>query len=577
MTTTDLPPTLRPPADPHSPRPADEDASLVPPALAVRPEVLLLDFGGVVFETRKRPEGMTDAAALVADVLGRAGHAVAVDDIAESMRAGTKALTHWKHAMGRTQRPAELTHRMLWEEFLLADQSEPVRATAAAAGARLMELINPLLNDHLVRDGAEDLLRTAREAGIRVGIVSNAHAGRAHRRLMREHGLERFVAVQLYSDEVGVRKPNPEMIERAARALGSVPQHCWYVGDTQDRDVQAGRRAGVGAVLLTRSKHTDAPPFGVRDTADLVVDAPADLVAVLREAAPRGPSTGGPDAGGPDATAATAPPSAPAAAPRRRPRALLLDQGGVLTTSEKRTDGLAALARETAARLRAAGHQVPDLAMADALARGREAYAEHKAAETDTVDRTPVAYEVDARTFWGEMVAPGFDAGARSWLLAEAEDLNHRYARAKSTARLRDGVADLLRWCRANDVKVGVVSNTICGRSGRERLERAGVADLIGVHLYSDEVGRRKPDPAIVAEAVRALDVDPADCWFVGDKPWRDVAAARAAGVGTTVVVRGGAPDGDALAASLGEHRPDLLLASMTDVHDALRSAADAP
>lgn len=82
-------------------------------------------------------------------------------------------------------------------------------------------------------------------------MVSNAHSGRSHRTLLREAGLEDHFGVQVYSDEVGIRKPHPEMIALAARALGTVPERCWYVGDTQDRDVVAGRRAGVAAVLLT--------------------------------------------------------------------------------------------------------------------------------------------------------------------------------------------------------------------------------------------------------------------------------------------------------------------------------------
>ena len=53
------------------------------------------------------------------------------------------------------------------------------------------------------------------------------------------------------------------MLHLAAEAAGVDIADCWYVGDTLDRDVVTGRRAGVGAVFITRSQHSDNPPFAV--------------------------------------------------------------------------------------------------------------------------------------------------------------------------------------------------------------------------------------------------------------------------------------------------------------------------
>lgn len=537
------------------------DIEPVSSALRTRPAALLLDFGGVVFETRKRPEGLRDAAALMHTELRRAGHTIDVDSLHASMAAGLTALRHWKHAMSRTREPRELTHRALWQDFLLADQPEPVRATAAGDATRLMAAINPLLNDHQVRPGVPELLSTAQALAIPVGIVSNAHSGLAHRTLLREFGLAELVAVQLYSDEAGIRKPHPDMIHRAAAALGATPAQCWYVGDTQDRDVQSGRRAGVGAVVLTRSKHTDSPPFAVLDRPDAIFDTPEGLLPLL--------------------TAAGEHPTAPSISPPRpatpvrpgMPKALLLDQGGVLTHSEKTPRAVTDFATDIAARLRTAGHAVPDELMADALEHGRLAY--QAAKRTEQADhRCP---EVTPAQFWGEFVGAHLPGTARDWLLAEASELTFGYAQAKSSFRLRDGVTELLTWCRDARLPVAIVSNTICGRSGRARLRDAGVLDLIGAFAYSDEVGYRKPDPTLVFAATRALGLAPAECWFVGDKPWRDATSARAAGVGTAVIVRGGSPTDDELADGLADDQPDLLLDSITEVLQALRTAHETP
>lgn len=67
----------------------------------------------------------------------------------------------------------------------------------------------------------------------------------------------------------------------------------------------------------------------------------------------------------------------------------------------------------------------------------------------------------------------------------------------------------------------------------------------------------RKPAPGMLLEAARELDLDPADCWMVGDTDG-DVAAGRAAGCHTVLVEypgsahkRAGSPDPDTIVGTL--------------------------
>ena len=55
--------------------------------------------------------------------------------------------------------------------------------------------------------------------------------------------------------------------------------------------------------------------------------------------------------------------------------------------------------------------------------------------------------------------------------------------------------------------------------------------------LFSSEVGRRKPDPAIFERALDALGVEPARALFVGDTLATDVAGAKALGMRTCQAV----------------------------------------
>ncbi|GAA1869120.1 HAD family hydrolase [Myceligenerans crystallogenes] len=597
------------------------------PALAVRPAALLLDFGGVVFETRRQPDAMAQVTRNVAAELARAGHVFTQEDLLPVLTGGRKALKDWKNASSRRWAPRELTHREIWGDFYGTPLPPAAREVLTGSAGALQQMLTLTATRHTVRPGIRELVDLASGLGIPLGIVSNAHSGRAHRLIMERAGLTEAFGVQVYSDEVGVRKPNPEMIRIAATALGTTPERCWYVGDTYDRDVVAGRRANAAAVILTRHHHTDEVPFPIADTPDAIYDTPEGLVEALRTAAPapvRGraiahqevPDDDPASSGTHDAVAeapashaealpgdpgAEAPPRDPgpeagfvSATRAGRPSALLLDHGGVISVS-RTDDGLRQeFAGELAARLRRAGFEVTPEQAAAAITEIRAAHKAWKAR------RAGDTREIDATTFWvelggpvlaaaldgrtgggpadgrtgggsadgstarGDVVVPG---SLRAWLRAEAHALMVAYARAKSAPAVRAGVRELLLAAREAGVPVAVVSNTVNGRAVREELDDAGLTPLIGAHVYSDELGRRKPDPLMPATALRALGADPARAWFVGDKPSRDVLAARAAAVGHVVLVRGGttpdaaldAPDDDA-------GRPDHIADDMTHV-----------
>jgi putative hydrolase of the HAD superfamily len=65
----------------------------------------------------------------------------------------------------------------------------------------------------------------------------------------------------------------------------------------------------------------------------------------------------------------------------------------------------------------------------------------------------------------------------------------------------------------------------------RADLEALGILGLLDATTFSSEVGTRKPDPAIFADALAKLEVDAAGAVFVGDRVLDDVGGAKAAGM----------------------------------------------
>jgi HAD superfamily hydrolase (TIGR01509 family) len=85
----------------------------------------------------------------------------------------------------------------------------------------------------------------------------------------------------------------------------------------------------------------------------------------------------------------------------------------------------------------------------------------------------------------------------------------------------------------AGRYRLGVVSNFDYSPTALGILEDAGVAHLFDAVVVSDAVGWRKPAPVIFAEALRRLEVAPAEALFVGDRADIDIAGAHAVGLRT--------------------------------------------
>ena len=92
---------------------------------------------------------------------------------------------------------------------------------------------------------AGDVLRTLRERGVGVAVVSNI--GWDLRPVFRAHGLDPYIDAYVLSFEHGVQKPDRRLFTVACEALGADPRDVVMVGDS--------RRADGGAAALGCTVH----------------------------------------------------------------------------------------------------------------------------------------------------------------------------------------------------------------------------------------------------------------------------------------------------------------------------------
>lgn len=253
---------------------------------AVRPpDAVLLDFNGIITETITCPDRLRGVADQIHKRLVVSGEtALSVEEIHDDLRSGQEMHRAWRAGTVRRSAPRSIGHREFWAEFVAADWPEGARQAVMAQATELTRLLHSHGKTKHLRSGIPAFLRLCRSHDIPVAIVSNTFMGELTRQVARNLDVEKFFAVQVFSDEVGMTKPNPEMILSAVDALGKTPPGCWFVGDQLNRDVLGPRRAGIGTVILMHPAKRNTAETSARVEPDVVVSSPADLVDLLGRA-----------------------------------------------------------------------------------------------------------------------------------------------------------------------------------------------------------------------------------------------------------------------------------------------------
>lgn len=153
-----------------------------------------------------------------------------------------------------------------WSEQRDLSHEEQVRLFLELAAPGVTAGLGPGLFDEAVRAYTTPVLRLlptlvsgVREAlgglarrGLRLGIISNTGRtpGVILRQVLGAYGLLDYFGVISYSDEIGYRKPHPEIFRRTLARAGAEPGRVVHVGDDVTADVAGARAVGMWAAHL---------------------------------------------------------------------------------------------------------------------------------------------------------------------------------------------------------------------------------------------------------------------------------------------------------------------------------------
>jgi FMN phosphatase YigB (HAD superfamily) len=244
--------------------------------MSPRPAALLLDFGGVLADA---PPQRAAPPELVLRLYNLIGSALTPGEIQRSLTEGAAAWARWRDE----DHPDELTQAEVWERFVIGGWPRTAQAAVRAAISKL-SYDWAWRNNWALRPGIPEMLQAGATAGVPMAVVSNTISGAAHRDFLAKAGVGKLFRAQIYSDEVGIRKPNPQMIWNATHELGVPTEPCWFVGDSRRRDIACARRADVGTAILMRSPRTDREDAGEWPAPDATVADGFGLLRLLNQA-----------------------------------------------------------------------------------------------------------------------------------------------------------------------------------------------------------------------------------------------------------------------------------------------------
>jgi len=85
-----------------------------------------------------------------------------------------------------------------------------------------------------------------------LGLCSNFSDAGTARAVVAEAGFLPHLCAVVISEEVGIRKPRPEIFEAVAEGLGLPPREILHVGDSLAADIAGAKALGMQTVWLTR-------------------------------------------------------------------------------------------------------------------------------------------------------------------------------------------------------------------------------------------------------------------------------------------------------------------------------------
>ena len=230
-------------------------------------EAVLFDFGGTLFDYE--PSNYS----ILGDVARECGKNIKdTDPILSLAFQRQEEYIHTLYLKKKMYTPGWMTE----EEWRIGDgillETLEIRSNEAKKSLA-KRFHNRKIFHYTLFPDAYTTLKTLKEAGIKLGIVSNLSAKHVPSRyeMLKEHNLTEFFSTIVLSGERGISKPNPEIFSIALKEMNvKYPQNVFHVGDTYVYDVVGARNSGITPILIDTNKGREGDYMIIGSLSELI-------------------------------------------------------------------------------------------------------------------------------------------------------------------------------------------------------------------------------------------------------------------------------------------------------------------
>jgi putative hydrolase of the HAD superfamily len=380
----------------------------------------------------------------------------------------------------------ELSPRQVWSDFILSGFPVDLGVLASIA-EDLMVYIETCYYHREMRPEMPGVLEAIQRMGLRIGLISNVCSRGQVPFNLAEYGIRQFFDPIVLSSEYGRRKPDPAIFHYAARLANVPTSECLYVGDRIARDIVGARKAGFGCAIQIRNDFYHGE-IDEGATPDAVIENMTELIDILKTR----------QSGTASARLAEL--------DSQRIRALIFDAGDILYFRPERGCKFAEYLREL----------------------GIEAGSDRNSSEREALVQQAYRGQINQDQYR--------EAILRLYGISQPGQIEHgKQVLAEEDDRVLffDGVRTTLLNLKQKGLLLGIVTDTanpIHVKLGW--FEQGGFEHVWDSIISSQEIGVRKPDPAIYCAALRQLGVASDETIFIGHKS-SELNGARAVGIKT--------------------------------------------
>jgi len=141
--------------------------------------------------------------------------------------------------------------------------------------SRLIRIyFSPKLNYVELFPDVLDILRELKKRGYKMVLISNAFPSNKY--VFNHFKLYKFFDAALFSYEVGLRKPHPDIFYKALDEVGSLPESSIMIGNDPFTDITGSKVVGMKSVLIVRrridKKRAVVPPDFIIPTLHYILE-----------------------------------------------------------------------------------------------------------------------------------------------------------------------------------------------------------------------------------------------------------------------------------------------------------------